>query len=439
MSAAKIGTDEWAERERMRPPALRERLAGLPPTGLAAALVAGGALLPLFAGDGYLTRVAAMACVYALLAIGLTIVVGFAGMLDLGYVAFFGVGAYAYAMLASPHLGLHASPWLALGVAVGAATLAGVMLGLPALRLRGDYLAVVTLGFAQVCVLLVLTLDRVDLPWPAERLNLTGGPNGIVRVAPLASGAHVGYLSLLGAVAVVLLLVSNLERSTLGRAWRALRDDERAAAALGTPVQRLRLLAVALAAGIAGLAGGLFSAWQGAIFPAQIDLTMLLTLYAAAILGGLGSLPGAVLGAVVLAVLPELLRDPTLARILCYGAGALALLPTPRRRRGLLLILAAATLGGGLISVVHLVAAAPAAFGAPAFLAGVALVAWAGRMDWSPVRVGALTSGLALLGVAFELRLVHEPAITRMLALGALLVWMLAQRPNGLLGRRRAA
>jgi branched-chain amino acid transport system permease protein len=435
MSAAKIGRDEWAEQEGDRRSAgPLTRLRAAEPVALAAILLAVGALLPLVTGDGYITRVAATACLYALLAVGLTVVVGFAGMLDLGYMAFFGVGAYAYALLASAQLGVAAPPWLALGAGVAAAGLAGALLGLPALRLRGDYLAVVTLGFAQAFVLLVLTLDRLELPGLPGRVNLTGGPNGVLGVPPLLAGGNAaGYLSLLVALSVTLALVGNLERSALGRGWRALRDDELAAASLGTPVRRLKLLAVVLGAAVAGLGGGLFSAWQGAIFPSNLDLSVLLSLYAAAILGGLGSLPGALVGALLLAVLPELLRDPQVARLLCYGVAAAALLISRPSRRGALALIGAACLAATLTLAARAVAAEPGTLGAPTFLAGTAISLCSGRAARPTINALLLIVGLGLLGAAFELRLVHEPGITRLLALGALLLWMLVRRPHGLL------
>lgn len=449
MEAFKIGEDEWAaqaaacqDRRTARAAALLAQIEQAPPLLLAALLLAVGALLPLAGGNDYLLRVAATACLYMILALGLNLVAGMAGLLDLGYVAFFGIGAYTYAVLASPQLGLQLPAWQALPLAVAAAAACGTLLGLPALRLRGDHLAVITLGFAQVTLLLALRLDRLELPWSTERINLTGGPNGILNVAPLglfgwqAQSQAAGYLVMLAALIVMLIFVAHLDRSRLGRAWRAMREDSLAAAALGMPVRSLKILAVTVGATIAGVAGSLFSAWQGAIFPTNLDLSLLLTLYAAVLLGGLGSLPGVILGALLLAVLPELLRDPTAARLLGYGGITLALLWRRPRRRGLFGLAGATLLAAFLLAATSALDLDRTLTGNLAFLAGAALLAAAAR-PWSFARAWLLIPALGLLGAVWELRLVSEPAITRMLLLGALLVALMMYRPHGLLGRPR--
>lgn len=448
MQISRIGTDEWgaessARRDSRRDPwgALVEWTERLPPWVLALAPLILGAPLALL-GDDYILRVAAMACVLATLAAGLSLVVGMTGMLDLGYVALFGLGGYTYALLASPQLGLHTPGWIALGAALGAAALAGLLIGAPALRLSDDYLAVVTLGFGQVLLLLALKLDRVELPWIEGRLNLTGGPNGILGVTPpqlfgwAPAGQRDWLLLLLGALGLTLLLVSRFGQAPVGRAWRALREDPLAAATMGLPVRRLRLLAVTLGAAVAGLTGALFAGWQGAIFPSNLDLGLLLTIYAAIILGGLGNLPGALVGAAFMAALPELLRDPAAGRVLVYGAAALALLARSPRRWGLAL-LGALALGAGAAQGI------PAGFDR-ALPGGLALLALAALLPallpsaaggrW---RNAARVAALALLGFSWEARLVAEPALARPLLLGALLIGLMILRPHGLFGRPR--
>jgi branched-chain amino acid transport system permease protein len=476
VSLDKIGQDEWVEqieaRRARRGPLGRliGRLEAANPLALGAVLLATAALLPLLTSNEYLIRVAGNVCLFGLLALGLNVVVGSAGLLDLGYVAFYGVGAYSYALLASGQLGIHLSSWIAVPLAVGLAALAGLLLGLPSLRLSGDYLAIVTLGFAQIFVLLATTLDRVRLPWSAEPLNLTGGPNGITPVdpivifgLPLATTSQYYYL-LLAALAGTLLLLRNLGASPTGRAWRALREDTLAAEAMGMPVRRLKLLAFVVGAAIAGLAGSIFAAWQTAVFPVNFDVTLLITLYAMVVLGGVGSLPGAVAGAAVLAVLPELLRGPDTARLLFYG-GVVAttmLAARPRWRgaallgavvaAGLVVRLLATTLwpgslgpppapvssGIGALAQAWLVFPVNAtAVGNALFVVVVGLLMVASRMRRLGLRFALLVPTLYMLAFVWETRLAAEPSITRLLFFGAILVLLMTYRPQGLFGRPR--
>lgn len=450
MDYSRIGEDEWvaqaASRHNWRrtPLAwLQQRATAAHPLALVALFAGLAALLPLVAGD-YVLHVAGTAWLYALLTLGLNIVVGDVRLLDLGYAALAGVGAYAYALLTSGHLSLQAPPLLGLAGAVGVAASCGLLLGLPALRLSGDHLAIVSLGFAQVFLLLTLNLDRVALPG-GERLNLTGGPDGIIGVPPVglfgweATGPGAVYLVLLAALVAVLILLIHLRRSRLGRAWRAIGENELAAAATGTPVRRLKLLAVVVGSAVAGLTGGLIAARQGAVFPANFDLSLLLTLYAGLLLGGMGSLPGAMLGAVIVAALPEVLRDPLLARMLVYGGAGAAVLANVRPWPRALVVLISA---GGLATIVPgLLGALPGEIFTPRSAGNLAFIAAAGLglglivVRRAGLRLVMLPPALALALVAWELRLVHEPSITRMLVFGAVLVVLTAVRPQGLLGR----
>ncbi|GAB4436310.1 MAG: hypothetical protein OHK0015_27960 [Chloroflexi bacterium OHK40] len=447
MNTPTIGHEEWAVELEARRDWRRDRWGWLqhqarqaPSAALVGLPLALALALALLFGNDYILRVAGTACIYGVLAMGLTLVVGQAGLLDLGYVAYFGVGAYAYALLASPQLGLHTPIWLALPAAIGAAMAAGLLLGVPGLRLNDDYLGIVTLGFGQVIVLLALKLDRLALPWAGATLDLTGGPNGILGIDPprllgWAPATQGHWLLVLAATLLaVLALASRVVDAPLGQAWRALREDPLAAAAMGLPVTRLRLLAVSSGAAIAGLAGALFAGWQGAIFPVNLDLSLLLTLYAAILIGGLGSLPGALVGAALLAALPEILRDPALGRALVYGGGALALILW-RRWPGAALLAAG---GCGIAIAASLATQADvtlagnlALVALPIVLAALPLV----RRPWQRLGLQAFT--LVLATFAWETRLAAEPGLARPLLLGVALIAMLIVRPHGLFGRQR--
>ena len=275
-------------------------------------------------------RIADTALLYVLLAIGLNIVVGYAGLLDLGYVAFFAVGAYMYALLASPQLtqvfpfvaamfpnGLHAPIWLVIPLAAGVAALFGILLGAPTLKLRGDYLAIVTLGFGEI---IRVFLNNLDQP-----INITNGPKGLAGIDPLSifgvslgktfvfgsyqlSSVAMYYYLFLAAVLVSIVLSHRLERSRVGRAWMAIREDEIAAKAMGINTRNLKLLAFGMGASFGGVSGALFASFQRFVSPESFTLMESVMIVAMVVLGGLGHLPGVVLGALLLAALPEVLR-----------------------------------------------------------------------------------------------------------------------------------
>ncbi len=263
--------------------------------------------------NGYYLEVATQVGIFAALALGLNIVVGLAGLLDLGYVAFFAVGAYSWAIFGSPHANLIfgggfplAPGWfyVFLFVGLGVAALTGVLLGLPVLRLRGDYLAIVTLGFGEVIRVLANNLDKP--------INLTNGPKGITPIAtalfavparrrPYNEAVSTSWCSII--VVVVILVNRRLEDSHIGRAWEAMREDEMAAQAMGVPLVRAKLLAFACGASFAGVMGVVFSAKQIFINPESFTFLESIGVLAMVILGGMGSIPGAVLGATVVTVL----------------------------------------------------------------------------------------------------------------------------------------
>ena len=262
-------------------------------------------------------RVLNFALLYIMLALGLNIVVGFAGLLDLGYIAFYAVGAYVYALLASPQFGLHWPFWVILPIGALVACIFGVLLGAPTLKLRGDYLAIVTLGFGEIIRIFLNNLDR---PY-----NVTNGPRGINLIDPFAVGSFsfsksekvVGidlsgpqkYYFLLLAVTILVIVVNvRLQNSRLGRAWEAIREDEVAAQSMGINTRNVKLLAFAMGASFAGVAGGMFAATQAFVSPESFGLFESVIVLSMVVLGGMGHIPGVILGAVLLTILPEFLR-----------------------------------------------------------------------------------------------------------------------------------
>ena len=274
-------------------------------------------LLPLLLGT-YMSEVLDQVGLYVLMGLGLNIVVGFAGLLDLGYVGFFAIGAYVMGMLTSPELGLASfSWWAALPVAIGVTVLAGIMLGVPVLNMRGDYLAIVTLGFGEIIRLLALS-DALR-PW-------TGGSQGIQLIAKPVIGTMVldnqlklYYLILAGCLLAVF-ISSRLRDSRLGRAWMAMREDEDVAQAIGINLVATKLLAFSVGAAFGGLSGAIFAAKLGAIYPNSFGLLISINVLALLIIGGMGSIRGVIVGALVLVGLPELLREFAEFRLLVYGA-----------------------------------------------------------------------------------------------------------------------
>lgn len=471
----RIGTDEWVAQADARTESysgpmapLRRGWDRIPIPMRFAALVLVAASFPFTTDSDYFVRVGINAIVFALLALGLNVVVGFAGLLDLGFVAFFGFGAYLYAILSSDKFGLHWPTLATMLLVIATTALLGLLLGLPSWRLLGDYLAIVTLFFGQLFLVIVTNADRITPPWRDKPVDFTGGPNGIAGVDPMrffgieiVSVTGYFYLSLIVFVVVMtsLYLVSE---SRTGRAWRALREDGLAAELLGTPVNRLKLLAFMFGAGVAGLTGTVFSAVQTGVFPQNFELPLLITIYAMVILGGAGSLSGVVAGAALITIVLEVLRSPDDARLIFYGLVLLmlALLLRPWWRFAAVI---AGTVVFGL--AVHEVVAAvrPASTSGEIVEAGRladALEAWV-LLPADPVQVGnfafvALVASAILLTrirgwirtvllvpvlyltvFVWENRLVTEPSVTRLLLLGALLVVLMNARPQGLFGKPR--
>jgi branched-chain amino acid transport system permease protein len=272
---------------------------------------------PLVAPNDYWIGVMARICLYATLALGLNIVVGFAGLLDLGYVAFFGIGSYLYAFLASSHFGLHLPFLAALPIVVVFTALSGILIGAPTLRLRGDYLAIVTLGFGEITYLLLINLDRP--------VNITGGPSGIVGIDPpvllgfaLSRNSEYHY-AFLAALALALFASARLRHSRIGWAWQAIREDELAARAMGINTTAAKLQAFAIGASFAGIGGSFLASWQKSVFPENFLFTESINILAMVILGGTGNLLGVALGATLLVALPEVFREFQAYRLLAFG------------------------------------------------------------------------------------------------------------------------
>ncbi|OGS66486.1 MAG: ABC transporter ATP-binding protein [Gallionellales bacterium GWA2_54_124] len=321
-------------------------------------------LLP-FATDALLgrgwVRIVDFAMLYIMLALGLNIVVGYAGLLDLGYIAFFAVGAYCYALTGSPHLamaypllfpdGLHLSFWIVLPLAALLAGGFGVLLGAPTLRLRGDYLAIVTLGFGEI---IRIFMNNLNAP-----VNFTNGPQGISRIDPISvagvslnstqqvmgitlPSVHLYFYLFLAFTLLVVFVSSRLEKSRIGRAWMAIREDEIAASAMGINTRNLKLLAFAMGAMFGGVSGTLFAGFQGFVSPESFSLMESVMVLCMVVLGGMGHIYGVILGGLLLALLPEVLRhsvvplqqalfgktliDPESLRMLLFGVALIVVM-----------------------------------------------------------------------------------------------------------------
>jgi ABC-type branched-subunit amino acid transport system ATPase component/ABC-type branched-subunit amino acid transport system permease subunit len=338
-----IGSDEWVARsgeniERRGLRGLIARFEELPAVVRYGAFFVPFVAWPFLVGSDYLMQVGVDTLLYVLLALGLNVAVGWAGLLDLGYVAFYAFGAYGFALLASEQFDLHWEAQWAIPTIVLLTMLLGLLLGLPSWRLSGDYLAIVTLFFLQIFLVLLNNVDRPDFQFlenPPD-WSITNGPNGISTVDPLTffgrelTSLDAYYWVLVAAIGLVLTALYLANNSRTGRAWRALREDILAAELMSMPVRWLKLLAFVVGAGVAGLAGTIFAAQQGAVFPVNFDLTLLITLYAMVILGGAGSLAGVALGAIVINLSLELLRDPDDASLAFFGALVVVTLLTMR-------------------------------------------------------------------------------------------------------------
>ena len=465
----RIGRDEWvasAEERRARTVGARTQdlYERAPPAVKLLALALPFAVYPLFVDSDYLMQVGIDILVFVLIALGLNVAVGWVGLLDLGYVAFFGLGAYLFAAVASPYAGRDWDAQFAIPAIAVAVALTGLLLGLPSRRLSGDYLAIVTLFFLQLFLVVLVNA------------SFTRGPNGISDIYPLEFfGKEIisldGYFYV--ALVTFVLVISALyllNDSRTGRAWRALREDALAAELMTTPVNRLKLLAFAVGAGIAGIAGALFAPVQGAVFPANFDIVLLITVYAMVVLGGAGSLLGVTVGAVLITASLEALRDADNASWIFYGGVTLTLLVVLRPWWLSLAVLGStavfglavheiaeqakpslvegATFGEARIDDVVenwvlqpvdivTVDGLPGATGRLLYLGLVAAVLSLTLVRNPWWRAAAFVPVLYLAAIVWENLLLAQPAVARFVLVGALLVGLMAVRPQGLFGKQR--
>jgi ABC-type branched-subunit amino acid transport system permease subunit len=470
-----IGRDEWVSRsgENVEPTLATRALIAfnrLPAAVRYAVIVVPIAILPFVTSDQYKLQVGLDTLVFVILALGLNVTLGWAGLLDLGYVAFFGFGAYVYAWLASDQFGIHWDAQWAVPAAVAATAALGLLLGLTSWRVSGDYFAIVTLFFLQIMLTLAINIDSPDFAFweiPPE-WHITNGPNGISTVDPLSFfGVELDsldsyYFVAVGAIVLLLAAMYLVNNSRVGRGWRSQREDVLAAELMGMRVRWLKLSAFAYGAAVAGLAGPLLAASHGAVFPVDFDLTVLITVYAMVILGGLGSLAGVMLGAVVLNVALEVLREPSNASIVFFFVLLVVTLAVIRPL-WLWAAVVMATLVFGL--AVHAVVEQVWPEGVAGTTAGGTrldelaedwVILPADPITWNRIMFLVLIAGALSLTVLrgwrrlvafppvlylavcmWESAMLPQPAIARYILIGAMLIGLMAARPQGLLGTQR--
>jgi branched-chain amino acid transport system permease protein len=465
-----VGADEWVARRAGRREYLPSWLGAaqraderLGPWSWWAKLALAGLValsLPLLGIGPFQIQVGIDTLVLAMLAVGLNICVGWTGLLDLGYIAFFGVGAYGFAVLSSNQINLHWADYFSMPVVMIAAALLGLLVGLPTRRLIGDYLAVVTLFLGQIFGDVVLNDAR----------GVLGGTNGIVGIDPIHGittiSSNEGYYYLLLFLLIATMAVLRLlETSRTGRAWRAVREDPLAADSMTIPVTRVRIMAFMFGAMVAALTGSIYASQQISVFPSNFDISYLILVYAALILGGTGSIAGAVTGALVLNIVYDgLLRNPTYSGYIFYGLIVLTLVVRLRPWRRLAIVLVATALlgvvahavvgaiwpsavaggpqsGGWIATVIRdwvIVPSNPQTLGRFAFVLLVCLViALVQVKGWW--RTALLVPTLYVASIAWEAVLISpsEVAVTRNILIGAILIVIMISRPQGIFGARR--
>jgi ABC-type branched-subunit amino acid transport system permease subunit len=470
-----IGRDEWVSRagENVEPTLASRGLAAfnrLPAAVRYAAIVIPIAVLPFVTSDQYKLQVGLDTLVFVILALGLNVTLGWAGLLDLGYVAFFGFAAYVYAWLASEQFGVHWDAQWAWPVAIASGAALGLLLGLTSWRLSGDYFAIVTLFFLQIMLTLSINIDSPDFAFweiPPE-WHITNGPNGISTVDPFEffgfelESLDAYYFVAVGAIVLLLVAMYLVNHSRVGRGWRSQREDVLAAELMGMRVRWLKLSAFAYGAAVAGVAGPLLASSHGAIFPVDFDLTVLITVYAMVILGGLGSLAGVMLGAIVLNVALEVLREPDDASIVFFLAVLVVSLAVIRPLWGWAAVVVS-TFVLGLVT--HLVVEQVWPEGVEGTTAGGTrldelaedwVILPADPVTWNRIMFLVLIAGVLSLTVLrgwrrlvafppvlylavcmWESAMLPQPAIARYILIGAMLIGLMAARPQGLLGSQR--
>jgi ABC-type branched-subunit amino acid transport system permease subunit len=466
-----IGVDEWVARsgERRERQAgwrgqverVQERVGWWPRLAL---ITIAGLAFGQVATNVNIQTVAINSLIYAMLALGLNIAVGWAGLLDLGYIAFFGFGAYGYAIFSSDALGtggsggVHLPAIESIPIVLVAAGVVGVVIGLVALRLSGDYLAIVTLFVGQAFMEVVNNVDPGTL----------GGVNGLYGLDSFHSfGASIttpmGYYYLaLVMVAILAAILHLLDTSRTGRAWRALQDDPLAAGAMTIPVNKLKVMAFSFSAIVGALAGTVFAAQQDNVFPTNFTSNILILIYACLVLGGVGSIAGAILGGLVVTVGENMLSSPTDAGYLFYGLILLTLVVRlrPWRHLGILLggVIAFGFAAHAIVSLISssavagspgstgwigsavrhyvIVPAKPATYGNILYVVLICALIAIVRLQGLR-RLIAVVPTVYIAACCWESRLVVNPAITTQIMIGAILILTMAARPQGLLGTHR--
>jgi ABC-type branched-subunit amino acid transport system permease subunit len=430
---------------------------------LALATLAGVAFA-LITGSVNLLTIGFTCLLYAILALGLNIAAGWAGLLDLGYIAFVGFGAYGYAIFSSSALGTggtggaHLAAFFSFPIVVVSGGLLGMLIGLIALRLEGDYLAIVTLFVGQAFVSVVNNVDPGTL----------GGVNGIFSIDSLhglsgnVSSPRGYYIVALVVIVVLAAILHLLDTSRTGRAWRALRDDPLAAEAMTIPVSKLKVMAFSFSAAIGALGGALFAAQQSSVFPTNFTESILILIFACLVLGGAGSIAGAIAGGIIVWGLEQMLASPTDAGYLFYGLILLALFLKLRPWWKLGAVIAAtvvlgllahaivgaisssATAGhsgssgwiGSAVSSWVIVPKDPVGYGNVLFILVICLILALVRLQGA-ARLALIPPTIYLAACCWESRLIVNPSITTQIMLGVILIVTMAARPNGLLGDRR--
>jgi ABC-type branched-subunit amino acid transport system permease subunit len=468
---SKIGVDEWVAQSGERRDRgsgwrgvlgqLDDRIGWWQRLGIA---TLAGIAFGLVTGNVNLLTVGFTCLLYAILSVGLNVAAGWSGLLDLGYIAFVGFGAYGYALFSSTALGsggtggLHLAGFESFPIVMITGGLLGVVIGLVALRLDGDYLAIVTLFVGQAFMEIVNNVDPGTL----------GGVNGIFGLDSL-HGLSGDVTSPRGYYWVALIIIvclagilHLLDTSRTGRAWRALRDDQLAADAMTIPVNKLKVMAFSFSAAIGALGGALFASQQTSVFPTNFTENILILIYACLVLGGTGSIAGAIAGGIIVWALEQMLSSPLDAGYLFYGIILLTLVLRVRPWRSLVAVLAGIVAFGYIANAIVGAISSSATAGSPGsagwighavngwvivpkdavgfgnvlFILVICLVLALMRLDgWR--RLALIVPTVYLAACCWESRLVVNPAITTQIMLGVILIVTMAARPNGLLGAHR--
>jgi ABC-type branched-subunit amino acid transport system permease subunit len=468
---AKIGVDEWVSQSGERRDegsgwrrwvAVADKRLGWWPR-LAIVTIVGFAFGQL-TGNVNLLTVGFNSVLYAILAVGLNIAVGWAGLLDLGYIAFVGFGAYGYAIFSSTALGTgglggsHLAAFESIPIVLVAAGVMGVIIGLIALRLEGDYLAIVTLFVGQAFMEVVNNVDPQTLGGVNGIFGLDS-PHGFSGSITTPRGYYILALLILAVLAGILHL---LDTSRTGRAWRALKDDPLAAQAMTMPVNKLKVMAYSFGAVVGALGGALYAAQNSAVFPTDFTANILILIYACLVLGGVGSIAGAITGGIVVTVVEAMLSSPKDSAYLFYGLVLIALVWKIRPWRYLGAVVAGivglglamhaivgaisstATAGapgssgwiGSLVRHWVIVPSNPTSYGNILYVVLICAVIALVRMQ-GVRRLVLIIPTVYAAACCWEARLIVNPAITTQIMIGAILIVTMAARPNGLLGSRQ--